>query len=182
MNINTSDPKEGSEITKEIFKAKDRIVNYLKIRIAEITNSIQGESPDEKNGYSKDYYSAKDYRDQLNRFLEIVESTATKAETFDSVESFVQTFCQQIQNFPKESYEQLIKFIEETFSFKVKPLSGPPIRYTAWLNYYAQKHGVTPEQVEEIMPYGIFKNFEQKDDTAARSKFVSERIKSVMDQ
>ena len=182
MNINTSDPKERSEMTKEIFKTKDIIANYLKIRVAEITNSIQGESPDDKNDYSKNYYSATDYRDQLNRFLEIIELTSTKAETFDSVESFVQTFCQQVQNFPKESYGQLIKFIEETFSFKVNPLNGPPIRYTAWLNYYAQKHGVTPEQVGEIMPYGVFKNFEQRDDTAARSKFVSDKIKSVMEQ
>ncbi|MBA4336494.1 hypothetical protein C0416_01835 [bacterium] len=176
MNIDSSISKEGNEITNDIFDAKNKIANYLTLRIAELTNSIEGETPDEENNYSKNYYSTKDYRDQLNRFLEIVESAFKEAQNFDSVEDFLQSISQKIQNFPKESYDQIIKFIEETFDVKVKPLAGPPMYYTSWLNYYSKKYKVTPEKVQEVLPYELFQKFEQSNDTAARIRLMMDNF------
>ncbi len=176
MDINTSNSKEGNETSDGILKAKNKILSYLKIRITEITNSIEGESPDEKGYYTQNYYDAKDYRDQLNRFSEIVESEVNNLSASISVEDFLQSVCKKIQNFHKESYEQFLKFIEGTFGFKAKPLDNPPIIYTAWLNYYSKEYRVTPEEVGRVMPYKLFQKFEQSNDTAARIRLMMDNF------
>jgi len=176
MTINTSDQIESNDSIKNIAEAKSRIIEYLQLRIAELGNSIAGENPDEQNNYSADYYANRDQRDILNEFLDIVKSVSGSDKGLDSVESFIQAICGEVQNFPKENYGQFIKFIEDTFKIKVKPLSGPPIYYTAWLNHYSGKYGVTPEEVQKVLPYELFQKFEQSNDTAARIRLMMDNF------
>lgn len=172
MDINNSASKENSDITSEITGARDQIARYLRARISEKENAIAGEQPDDKGNYSQDYYEQKDRRDQLNTFLEIVLSKSRDLNSFNTVEDFIQEVCQEIQNFPEKSFEQLFIFIEQNFPVQIKPITGPTTFYISWLNHWAERYGVAPDEIERIMPFEDFQKFEQQNDTAARIKIV----------
>lgn len=172
MNINNVASKENSDNFDSIIDAKNRIVAYLHARIDELTNAIAGQRPDENGEYPEDYYKDKDRRDQLSRFVSIVLNN----KNFESLDSFLQSICQEIQNFPEESFEQLFNFIEQTFSIQIKPLTGPSTFYISWLNHWAERYGVAPDEIEKIMPFEDFQKFEQQNDSAARIKIVMNKL------
>lgn len=172
MNINNINSKENSDDLDTIIDAKNKIVAYLQNRIDELTNTIAGQRPDENGEYPKDYYKAKDKRDQLNRFISIVLNN----KNFESLDSFIEPVCQEIQNFPEDSYEQLFNFIKKTFSIQIKPLTGPTIFYTSWVNYWAEQYEVDSEEIKKIMPFEKFQEFEQQNDSAARIKIVIDKL------
>lgn len=176
MDINNSAPKENSDITSKIIDARNTIAKYLRARISEKDNAIAGEQPDQDGNYSQDYYEQKDLRDQLNSFLSIVMSDSKNLRSYASIEDFIQEVCQEIQNFPEKSFEQLFTFIEKTFSVQIKPLTGPTIFYISWLNYWAERYDVTPDEIARIMPFKEFQKYEQSNDTAARIKIVMNEL------
>lgn len=168
------DTPKQPEIPNEIMNAKKIIMQYLQERIAEKDNAIEGERPDESSHYSDDYYKQKLLREQLQSFLEIVDSEDDNSA--NSQEEFIQQICQKIQNFPEESYEQLFNFIERTFNVKIKPLDKPTAFYISWINHWARQYGITPEELKKIMPFEEFQKFEQSNDTAARIKLLMQRL------
>lgn len=172
MNINNINSKENSDDIDAIIDAKNRIVAYLQNRIDELTNTIAGQRPDENGEYPDAYYKAKDKRDQLNQFISIVLNT----KHCESLGYFIQSMCQEIQNYPEDSYEQLFGFIKKTFSIQIKPLTGPTVFYTSWIDYWAKQYGVDSEEIKEIMPFAKFQKFEQQNDAAARIKIVMNKL------
>ncbi|MBD3156739.1 hypothetical protein GF369_02825 [Candidatus Peregrinibacteria bacterium] len=170
MNINDMSYPEHNEKPGSIDEIAKTILDYLQKRQTEINNAIAGERPDENGRYSENYYQAKDQRDQINAFVEIVREHINKNSKNETPKHFIQHICQLFQQFPTESYKPLINFIESTFSIPVAPQKGPTIFYQSWVKHWSEHYGVETNDIQEIMP---FEKFTQQD--------TASRIQAIMD-
>lgn len=170
MNINNMSSPEHNEKAGSINEAANTILDYLQKRQTEIDNAIAGERPDENGRYSENYYQAKDQRDQINAFIDIVHEHLNKSRKKETLKHFIQNICQCFQQFPAESYSPLINFIESTFSVPVAPQKEPTVFYQSWVKHWAEHYGVGTNDVQEIMP---FEKFTQQD--------TATRIQEIMD-
>ncbi|MCD6109340.1 hypothetical protein J7J83_01100 [bacterium] len=156
MTIDNLSQNENLNTQTEIKDVAEKIISYLTLRINEIDNSIYAQTPDENGNYPESYYRNKDERDQLNSFIEIILSAVKEVRQETNKKAFIQTICKKIQNYPKESYKQLFRFIEETFEIEIKPQNGPTDFYKGWLKYYAEEYGVTTQEIQELIPFEEF--------------------------
>lgn len=169
MNINKMSHPEHNEQIGSSEEIASTILDYLQKRKTEVDNAIAGERPDENGRYSENYYQAKDQRDQINSFIEIVNKHLNSDET-ETPQQFIREICQRFQQFPTDSYKPLINFIESTFSVTAEPQKGPTIFYQSWVKHWAEHYGVNTQDIQEIMP---FKTFTQQD--------TATRIQAIMD-